>query len=393
VPTRVLAELVHGVVRGLAEGTAVRSAAIYGGVAYGPQLEAFQNKVQVVVATPGRMIDHLASGRVSLAGLRLFILDEADEMLSLGFFPSIIKILSFLPQRRQTALFSATILPGVAALAGRFTRDAERLSLSSDILHVDTVDHVYYVVDGMQKDRTLLKIIEMENPEAALVFCNTKREVEYLGTFLKNFGYDGDFLSGDLTQAERDKVMNRIRQGRLRFLVAPDVAARGIDISDLSHVILYNLPQAHEHYIHRAGRTGRAGGGGLVISLVTLLEEMELKDRARRFSLALLRKEPPTDEELDRKVAERLRVMLQERYRGLSRLERERLGRFLPLAKRLSESGEALEVVAMLFDQFYQETLHKPLYPREENEAPKERVPRPEGRGAREGRPRRPRRR
>jgi ATP-dependent RNA helicase DeaD len=376
VPTRELAEQVHGVLRDLAEGTGIRSVAVYGGVGYGPQLDAFQKKVHVIVATPGRMIDHLMSGRVSLAHLRMLVLDEADEMLSMGFYQSMTKILSYVSDKHQTTLFSATISPAVARMAKRFTHNPEPITLSSDVMHVEEVDHVYYVVDSMYKDRAVLKIIEMENHEAALIFCNTKREVEYLGTFLRSFGYDGDYISGDLSQTERERVMTRIRDGKLRFLVATDVAARGIDISELGCVFLYNLPQAHENYIHRAGRTGRAGSGGLAISLVSIMEEIELKKRADRYGISLEKKELPTDEELEQKVAKRLTVMLEERYRGLSNLERERLQRFLPLARKQTE-GERKEdkddvtsdrdrVVAMLFDQFYQETLHKPLYPREE---------------------------
>jgi ATP-dependent RNA helicase DeaD len=377
------------VCRELFEGTGIRSVAVYGGTAYGPQIDAFKKKVHVIVGTPGRIIDHLESGRVSFKRLRLLVLDEADEMLSMGFYQSIMRILSYVPEKRQTALFSATIPRGVASLAQRFTRDPEPITLSGDTLHVEEVDHVYDMADAMYKDRALLKIIEMENPEAALIFCNTKREVEYLGVFLQNFGYDGDYLSGDLTQKERDRVMKRIREGNLRFLVATDVAARGIDLSQLGMVILYSLPQAHEHYIHRAGRTGRAGHGGTAISLVSIIEEGELKRRAERYGIKLIRKEIPTEEEVEKRVAERLSVMLEEKYRGLSNLEKERLGRFIPLAKSMAENAESSEITAMLFDQFYQETLHKPLIPMEAAQIVKEKTPRrrrePSGRGSESG--------
>jgi len=383
VPTRELADQVHGVVKELICDSGIRSVAVYGGSAYGPQIEAFKQKVHIIVATPGRMIDHLEAGRVSLKRLRCFVLDEADEMLSMGFYKSMVKILNFVPEKRITALFSATISPGVANLARRFTRSPEPVSLSGDIQHVEEVDHVYYVVNPMYKDRALLKIIEMDNLESALIFCNTKREVEYLGVFFQNFGYDGDFISSDLSQAERTRVMTRVRAGQLRFLVATDVAARGIDISDLGYVILYNLPQAQEHYIHRAGRTGRAGESGIAISLVSIIEEIELKKRAERHGIKLIKKELPTEEELEKKVALRVRVMLEERYRNMSNLEKERLRRFFPLARSMADAHngeeiagqsvegddagetEAIRIMAMLFDQFYQETLHKPLYPRE----------------------------
>lgn len=377
VPTRELAEQVHKVLEALTKGTGIRTVAVYGGVGYKTQLDAFKEKVHLIVATPGRIIDHLMSKRVSMNKLRFLVFDEADEMLSMGFYKSIIKILSFIPEKRQTALFSATIPPGVASLAARFTRDPVSVSLSGDSMHVEEVDHMYYVVDAMYKDRALLKIIEMKNPSEALIFCNTKREVEYLGVFMQNFGYDSDYLSGDLSQKEREKVLRRLRKGQLRFCVATDVMARGIDISELSTVVLYSLPQAHDHYIHRAGRTGRAGSGGVAISLVSPLEECELERRARHFNLNLVKKELPTDEEVEQRVAERLTVMLEEKYRGISNLEKERLVRFLPLVRSLAESEDSQEVVAMLFDRFYQETLHKPLYTREDIPAPKEKSRRP----------------
>jgi ATP-dependent RNA helicase DeaD len=384
VPTRELAEQVFGVVQELTKGLGLRSVAVYGGVGYGPQIEAFRKHVHLVVGTPGRIIDHLTSRRLSLSRLRMLVLDEADEMLSMGFYQSIMKILDFLPKRVQTALLSATLPRGVVNMARQFTHDPETVELSSDILHVEEVEHIYYVEKAMYKDRALLKIIEMENPEAALIFCNTKKEVEYLATFLQNFGYDGAFLSSDLAQSERKKVMDRIRQGQLRFLVATDVAARGIDISDLSLVVLYSLPQAHDHYIHRAGRTGRAGESGRAISLVSLMEEIELKKRAKWHGLQLIKKELPTDEEVEGRVAERLRVMLEEKYRELSQLKRERLRRFIPFFKKLAEMEDMEEVAAMLFDQFYQETLHKPLFVQEEVK----KVPAPSSRKHDKGPPR-----
>ncbi len=387
VPTRELAEQVKNVVAELSKGTGIRYVAVYGGVSYRPQIEAFRNNVHVVVATPGRMIDHLLSNRVSLNGLKFLVFDEADEMLSMGFYESMVKILSFIPRRRHTTLFSATIPPGVVSLAKKFTHDPEHVSLSSDIMHIEEVDHVYYVVDAMRKDRSLLKVIEMENPEGALIFCNTKSEVEYLGKFLQNFGYDADYSSGDLSQKERQNVMGRIREGRLRFLVATDIAARGIDITELGHIVLYDLPQAHDDYIHRAGRTGRAGAGGVAISFVSMLEEAEIKKRAQLNNIELVKKELPSDEEVEGKVAERLRVMLEEKYRSLPNSRRERLRRFIPLVKDLAGGAGTVEnemdVVAMLFDTFYQDTLHKPLYPHETERPVTSRAPKPRGRSGR----------
>ncbi len=387
VPTRELAEQLTKVLAEITQGTGVRYVAVYGGVGYGPQIEAFKNRVQIIIATPGRMIDHLIRDRVSLSKLRYLIFDEADEMLSMGFYESMMKIMSFIPERRLTALFSATIPPGVAALAQRFTNNPENISLSSDVMHVEEVDHVYYVVDPMRKDRSLLRIIEMENPQAALIFCNTKAEVEYLAKFLQNFGYDADFLTSDLSQKNRQEVMQHIRKGQLRFLVSTDVAARGIDISELGYVIVYDLPQAHGDYVHRAGRTGRAGEGGFAISLVSYIEEVDLKKRAKMNNLSLVKRELPSDEDVEQRVDERIRVMLEEKYRSLPNSIRQRLRRFIPLSKKLAGGEEEMHVVAMMFDSFYQETLHKPLYPYERATTRTRRRP---GSTERSGRSRRP---
>jgi ATP-dependent RNA helicase DeaD len=365
VPTRELAEQVRRVVEALSVGTGVRSVAVYGGVGYGPQIEALRNGAQIIVATPGRLLDHLMRDRASLSRLKCLIFDEADEMLSMGFFDSIVRIMAFVPERRQTALFSATIPPGVAKIARKFIKEPVHISLSGDARHVEEVDHIYYVVDPMRKDRSLLKIIEMENPEAALIFCNTKHEVEYLATFLQNFGYDADYISGDLNQRKREQVMKRIREGTLRFLVATDLAARGIDISELGYVIVYDLPPAHDDYIHRAGRTGRAGEGGLAISLVSYLEEYELKKRGETNKLPLIKRELPTDEELQARVSERLMVMLEEKYRALPNSIKERLLRFIPATKAMIAEEDEINLIAMMFDVFYQEILHKPLYTHE----------------------------
>lgn len=360
VPTRELAMQVGEVASALAENTGIRCVSIYGGVSYRSQIEAIRKGAHVIVATPGRLLDHLMNRRISLKSLSHLIFDEADEMLSMGFYDSIIRIMSYIPEKRITALFSATIPPGVAKLAKKFIHNPVHISLSGDVRHVEEVDHVYYIVDPMRKDRSLLKIIEMENPEAALIFCNTKSEVEYLAKFLQNFGYDADYLSGDLSQSKRDEVMRKIREGKLRFLVATDVAARGIDISELGYVIVYDLPPAHDDYIHRAGRTGRAGEGGLAISLVSYIEEVDLKKRAEQNKLSLIKRELPTDEELQARVSERLVAMLEQKYISLSNSVKERLKRFVPLAQNLAKEDESeINIIAMLFDLYYQDILHK----------------------------------
>ena len=268
VPTRELALQVSQEALMLTAGTQLRTAVVYGGVGYTGQLEAFRGGAQLVVGTPGRILDHLLKNTLSLDHLKMLIFDEADRMLSMGFYPDMVKIRKYIPTRKvASSMFSATFPPQVIRLASQFLHDPQLLSLSGNEVHIAESEHIYYVVPGMRKERSLVRIIEIENPASAIIFCNTKDTVHYLSVVLKRFGYDADELSSDLAQSAREKVMARVRRGALRFLVATDVAARGIDIPDLSHVIQYEPPEDPEAYIHRAGRTGRMGSSGVVISV------------------------------------------------------------------------------------------------------------------------------
>src|SRR5512136_177212 len=212
----------------------------------------------------------------------------------------------------------------------------------------------------MRKERSLVRIIEIENPSSAIIFCNTKDTVHYLSVVLKRFGYDADELSSDLAQSAREKVMARVRRGALRFLVATDVAARGIDIPDLSHVIQYEPPEDPEAYIHRAGRTGRMGSSGVVISVVAEMEKFKIQSIARFYNIHMEERPLPDDEEMERVVAERITALLEARLRSRDNLEIERMQRFVPLARNLTQSEDELALIAMLLDDYYQQTLHAP---------------------------------
>ncbi len=363
VPTRELAQQVATEAEILGRGTQVRSVAVYGGVGYGEQMAAFKAGAHIVIGTPGRVLDHLLRRSMSLDRLKFLIFDEADRMLSMGFYPDMRRVQSYLPESHVTTfMFSATFPPQVIRLANQFLSQPGVLNLSSDHIHVTEVEHVFYNVPGMDKDRSLVRIIEVENPLSALIFCNTKVRVDYVTVVLQRFGYDADELTSDLSQAAREKVMERVRQGTLRFLVATDVAARGIDLPELSHVIQYEPPEDAEAYIHRAGRTGRAGGTGTAISLVNPAEGSALKRIGKRFGINLLERPLPGDEDVERIVSERIITLLEARLRNRDRLQTERMARFLPLAHSLSESEES-ELLAMLLDDFYQETFHAPVVP------------------------------
>ena len=359
VPTRELALQVSLEAQMLTQGTNLRTAVVYGGVGYNAQLEAFRGGAQLVVGTPGRILDHLLKNTLSLDHLKILIFDEADRMLSMGFYPDMVKIRKYIPTREiSSSMFSATFPPQVIRLADQFLRKPQLLSLSGNQVHIAEIEHIYYVVPGMRKERSLVRIIEIENPASAIIFCNTKDTVHYLSVVLKRFGYDADELSSDLAQSAREKVMARVKRGALRFLVATDVAARGIDIPDLSHVIQYEPPEDPEAYIHRAGRTGRMGSSGVAISLVAEMEKYKLQSIARFYNINMEERQLASDEELERVVGERITALLESRLHARDTLQVERMQRFLPLAKSLAQSDDDSALIAMLLDDYYQQSLH-----------------------------------
>ena len=407
VPTRELAVQVEQEAKTPFKGSGFTVAAVYGGVGYGKQMDALRQGVSVVVGTPGRVLDHLLRRTLNLDHISALIFDEADRMLSIGFYPDMKEIQRYLPETSIHAmLFSATYPPHVLKLAGEFLTDPQMLSLSTTQIHVAEVQHLYCECKSMEKDRTLIKILEVENPASAIIFCNTKATVHFVTAVLQGFGFNADELSADLSQSRREDVLSRLRKGTIRFLVATDVAARGIDIPELSHVFLYEPPDDRESYIHRAGRTGRAGAAGVVISLVDIMEKMELQRIAKYFKVPLTQHMAPTDEEVAHAVGMRVTALLEARFRQLNGLERERMKRFEPLVQSIAEDPEQRHLLTLLLDDCYQKSLNPTAFlpagtPRKESEGaarppkphtgggrrgPRENGPRREG-GRREGQP------
>ena len=360
VPTRELAVQVEHEAETLFKDSGIRSCAVYGGVGYGKQVEKLKKGAHVVIGTPGRVLDHLIRHTMDLSKAGTLVFDEADRMLSIGFYPDMVEIKSYLPRRRSTFLLSATYPPRVIQLAGEFMHKPSMLSLSHQQVHVVDTPHVFYNAKPMDKDRVLVRVLEVENPSSAIIFCNTKANVHYVTAVLKGFGYDADELSADLSQSKREAVLKKLREGRVRFLVATDVAARGIDIPELSHVILYEPPEDRESYIHRAGRTGRAGASGEVISLVDIMQKLELQRIGTYYKISLQERETPTDEDVAKVAGLRLTAMLEGRLRAKNALEKERMQRFVPLLKELAQDEEQLLLAAQLLDELYQQTLHTP---------------------------------
>ena len=365
VPTRELARQVWQQADVICADTGLRTVAVYGGVGYGPQIDALRSGSQIVVGTPGRVLDHLLRGTLTLDKLQMRVFDEADRMLSMGFYPDMQEVQRHLPQRTReqlhNSMFSATFPPFVLRTAQEFLREPEFISLSGEQVHVTDTEHVFCIVPAMDKDRSLVRIIEIENPASAIIFCNTKTAVHYVTVVLQRFGYDADELSADRTQADREQILKRVRQGTLRFLVATDVAARGLDIPELSHVIQYEPPEDPEGYIHRAGRTGRAGAAGVAFSLVSEAEALTLDAIAKRYTIEFQQRVAPTDADVQAAVAERVTTLLEARFRERDTLKTERSQRFVPLARNLAENEDESALIAMLLDDYYQETLHAPV--------------------------------
>jgi ATP-dependent RNA helicase DeaD len=361
VPTRELAQQVSEESKLLAGDVGIRTVAVYGGTSYKPQIEGFKKGAHLVVGTPGRVLDHLIKRNLSLKHLQILIYDEADRLMSMGFYPDMVQVQNFLPTHRIYGyMFSATIPAHVIRLANQFLNKPGFLSLSRDTVHVKDTKHVYYLTPGMDKDRSLVRILEFETPNQAIIFCNTKVRVDYVTAVLQRFGYNADLISSDLSQNARDKVIRRLRDGKLRFLVATDVAARGIDIPDLSHVIQYEPPEDLEAYIHRAGRTGRAGATGTAITLINYNEKKQLTRIRTHYDIEIEERPLPRSEDVENLVTQRLIVQLEARLRDRDRLQVERMQRFAPMTKQLAEDEDGLALLTMLLDDTYHAWMYKP---------------------------------
>ncbi|MCH6555148.1 MAG: DEAD/DEAH box helicase [Chloroflexi bacterium] len=268
-PTRELARQVSQVLTALAKGARIKVALIYGGRPFGPQERALADGAQVVVGTPGRVLDHLRRRTLRIERLRMLVLDEADEMLDQGFAPDVERILAMTPRSRQTALFSATIPPWVEKIAAKHLSDPEVLAAEEGDGSDPEIDHFVVEAYGEDKFQVLLRLLDEPTGGATLVFGRTKRGVRNLGRRLQTQGYQVEVLQGNLDQKARDRALERFRSGLVPILVATNVAARGLDILNIGQVINYDLPETHELFTHRAGRTGRMGRSGRAITLVS----------------------------------------------------------------------------------------------------------------------------
>ncbi len=333
-PTRELCIQVAQETHNLTKYKRMRVVPVYGGQPIDRQFRALMGGPQIVVGTPGRVLDHLRRGTLKLNQIRMVVLDEADEMLNMGFLEDVEEILKEAPKERQTALFSATMPPRIVALSRDYLNNPQRVSIESKHRTVALVNQTYYEVIPSQKVEALARILDMESPGSTIMFCRTRREVDELGEALQLRGYEAETLHGEMNQAARDRVMNRFRAGQADLLIATDVAARGLDIDHVSHVINYDIPWDVESYIHRIGRTGRAGRSGNAITLIAPRERRQLKLIERFINAPIKPARVPTAAD----IATRRREMFKEKVRET--LNAGNVDGFLMTVEELTEEGK-----------------------------------------------------
>jgi ATP-dependent RNA helicase DeaD len=339
-PTRELAIQVAEEFTRVAKYTHSRVLPIYGGQNIGRQIKALQRGVDVVVGTPGRVLDHLGRKTLKLGQLQAVVLDEADEMLDMGFIEDIEAILATTPEDRQTMLFSATIPASIARLAAKYMEHPKHIEINPEYIAAPDIKQVYYELRSHDRFDVLCRIIDAEAVERAIIFCRTKRGVDELAEALQTRGYQAEAIHGDMEQNQRQRVMKNFKDGDIDLLVATDVAARGIDVQNVSHVINYDCPQDPESYVHRIGRTGRAGHTGTAITLVHPKELSLLKTIQRTVKVRIERRQVPSQED----VAERQREIFKGRLTDA--IDTGNLGSYRAMVEELADEFDTLEIAA-----------------------------------------------
>lgn len=351
-PTRELAIQVSQSLHSFRVDRQIKILALYGGQSIERQRQQLKRGAQIVVGTPGRILDLLNRDALDLTRLGWLVLDEADEMLNMGFIQDVETILSRTPGDRQTAFFSATIAPEIRELATKFLQTPVTVTVKAAKFSPQQIQQVVYVVPrGWSKPRALQPILEMEDSEAALIFVRTRRTAAELTRQLQAAGHSVDEYHGDLNQAQRERLLMRFKQRQVRWVVATDIAARGLHVDDLTHVINYDLPDSVENYVHRIGRTGRAGKAGVAISLVHPLEKYKLRQIERHLKQKLHFAKIPTRAEVAARRLERLTSQVREAITS------ERLASFLPIVSRLQSDYDLHTIAAAALQMAYDRSI------------------------------------
>ena len=347
-PTRELAVQVKDEILRLSKYEKLDILAVYGGDSIDRQIKSLKRGVDIVVGTPGIMLDLIKRKCLHLENIEFLVLDEADEMLNMGFIDDIESILSHTPAERQTLLFSATMPEPIAKLAKRYMKpESQHISIVKNTITGSTVSQFYFEVKNKDRFETLCRVIDVDEPTAAIIFCKTKRGVDELVESMQSRGYSVEGMHGDMTQNHRMNTLRKFKEGSLEFLIATDVAARGIDVENVSHVINYDLPQDVESYVHRIGRTGRANREGTAYSLVTPKDFSMLKQIQKVTKSAITQKPVPTAEQIKKK---KFSNMVYEIEKTINDGE---LTKFMSNAIQLTESHDPLSVIAALMKMKY----------------------------------------
>jgi ATP-dependent RNA helicase DeaD len=350
-PTRELAIQVSEALHKYGRHKRIETLPIYGGQPYERQLRGLQRGVHIVVGTPGRVMDHMRRGTLKLDSLKFFVLDEADEMLDMGFIDDIEWILQQVPAERQTALFSATIPSRIADLARKYMKDPQRISVRGKEMTVPETHQVYYEVPRARKVDALTRILDAEVPSSAMIFCRTKHGVDELGEALMARGFPVETLHGDLSQSQRDRVMKRFRSGQAEILIATDVAARGLDIPDVSHVINFDIPESPETYVHRIGRTGRAGKAGTAITLVMPRESRWIRTIERITKARIEPRRLPSASDVNERRREVLKSLIEDVVK-----DEENFSTYMQPVRELAEEHDPLDIAAAILKLYATET-------------------------------------
>ena len=320
---------------------------IYGGQPIDRQIDMLRRGVHVVIGTPGRLLDHLERKTISFETIKMVVLDEADEMLDMGFTNDINKLLEKIPDKPQMAFFSATIPPIIRTMIGKYMRNPQNVGIASKTLTVASTRQLYFDIDHTQKTDVLCRLLDIQSVKRGIVFCNTKRMVDDLVTQLQTRGYMADALHGDLAQKLRDRVMASFRKGGIKLLIATDVAARGIDVDDIDYVINYDLPKDEEDYVHRIGRTSRAGKSGTAISLVCGREIYKLKSIENYARVKIVRQKTPTFDD----ALESMKTKLQDKIRET--IAGGHLGPYIAMVETMcGDAATSMDVAAALLKMF-----------------------------------------
>jgi len=377
VPTRELAMQVAEAIHRYGKGLGAVAVPIYGGASMETQIRSLKRGADVVIATPGRALDHIRRKTVHLAHVKMVVLDEADEMLDMGFAEDLEAILAATPAEKQVALFSATLAPRIAEIAKKHLRDPQVIRIDTAAVkagNVAKVRQIAYVVSRAHKQAALARILDVEQPSSAIVFCRTRTEVDELTETLNGRGYHAEALHGGLSQEQRDRVMKKFRAHTSELLIATDVAARGLDVSHVSHVFNYDVPSATESYVHRIGRTGRAGRAGIAITLAEPREHWMLKNIERVTKVPIEVAQLPTVADLKSRRMELTQAALREVILGGG------LEQWRPVVAALAEEFELMDIAAAAIKQTAGEpdknepeiptaATHKEKHPAREREA------------------------